>query len=589
MRRIFGVIVLLAIFAGTIIIWAAPEKQETAFELFLFNLRQDMEFLADEVYGIGERPENWTYEPVLGSEIPVLDFDSPTLVPDLWFDGEKLADAVFGDDVRPPEWFGATSTVPQILARNVRHDLELTADEFFGSALRPPEWGGAASIFRCDRTLQNFVRIVEDIYGETLTTPDGSLSYCQTASRAAVVELLPLVIEDDGGLENVNALALALRGDLERLADELLGLGARPQDWVGNVQETSPTLLEDINTDLERLARDEFGPDQRPPEWLPFIPNAPSTSYLNLRSNLELLTERLITGEGARPNGWQGLTDDPLSQCTVIERGLLELAQDEYAFTLDQTLFETQNYCEVITFTVNSVVEAPREQVVEESSRFRAESNFAFAYLDVAALEYMGVMPGGTEFRAWYRNFQESNMMFVSGDDFALFIDRRYTTLSEDVFNTLETLEGRRPLTFCDATWCNGPGPTPTPTGFGPLAAVINDATPPPTAAVGDDGVISTEKTQVSWNNVRVTYLQDTPENNTAQVALEICQEPEQITCEPVISVFDNNLGIAKPVLYLSPTGLNVYEFGYGYTTNLVIESESLISTDVFISDPTIR
>ena len=35
--------------------------------------------------------------------------------------------------------------------------------------------------------------------------------------------------------------------------------------------------------------------------------------------------------------------------------------------------------------------------------------------------------------------------------------------------------------------------------------------------------------------------------------------------------------------------GLNVYEFPYGYTSNLIIEGTTLFSPDVWISDPTIR
>lgn len=143
-----------------------------------------------------------------------------------------------------------------------------------------------------------------------------------------------------------------------------------------------------------------------------------------------------------------------------------------------------------------------------------------------------------------------------------------------------------RPLAFCDARWCNGPAPTPTPTGSGPLELLLLQTTPAAPPPV--DGDISGERTQVSWNHVRVTYLQDNAQTRTAQVALEICNETTQITCEPVIRVFDNALGVAKPVLSQF-NGLNVYEFPYGYNTNLLIEGATLVSPDVWISDPTIR
>jgi hypothetical protein len=34
---------------------------------------------------------------------------------------------------------------------------------------------------------------------------------------------------------------------------------------------------------------------------------------------------------------------------------------------------------------------------------------------------------------------------------------------------------------------------------------------------------------------------------------------------------------------------LNVYEFPYGYTPNLIVEGATLTSPDIWISDPSIR
>jgi hypothetical protein len=195
------------------------------------------------------------------------------------------------------------------------------------------------------------------------------------------------------------------------------------------------------------------------------------------------------------------------------------------------------------------------------------------------------VMPVGTKFKAWYRNFGDSTMMFVSGNDFAVFIDRRWTTLADDIFSRLPTTEGVKPLTFCDATWCNGPGPTPTPTGSGAIQALLDAGTPvSPAQQAAETG----DKRQVSWNNIRVTYLLDNAQTRTAQVALEICTDTTQTDCEPVTSIFDNGLGAEKPALS-QYNGLNVYEFPYGYTANLTITGATLTSPDVWISDPTIR
>jgi hypothetical protein len=177
--------------------------------------------------------------------------------------------------------------------------------------------------------------------------------------------------------------------------------------------------------------------------------------------------------------------------------------------------------------------------------------------------------------------------MFVQGDNFALYIDMRFTTLSETTFRSLPTLNGVDPLSFCDALWCNGPGPTPTPTGSGPLLSILVNSTP---VSTPDTGAIAASKQLVSWNYVRVTYVFDNLTTHTAQVALEVCAQPAQnaTACEPVTSVFDNNTNTEKPVLSQF-NGLNVYEFPYGYIANLVIQGDTRYSTDVWISDPTIR
>jgi hypothetical protein len=101
---------------------------------------------------------------------------------------------------------------------------------------------------------------------------------------------------------------------------------------------------------------------------------------------------------------------------------------------------------------------------------------------------------------------------------------------------------------------------------------------------------LETTKQLVSWNYIRVTYVQDNVQARTAQVALEICAQPAQnaTACEPVLTVFDKATGTNKPVLS-QYNGLNVFEFRYGYTTNVVIEGETRFSNDVWVSDPTIR
>ncbi|MCB9453143.1 MAG: hypothetical protein H6672_17050 [Anaerolineaceae bacterium] len=572
-KRLFLLVSLaLVVMAG--IAWAAPPAQQIDdFNSFVRNVRADLELLADEVFS-GGRPDGWTSND-----------DSRNLakfVADLWFDNELLANAVFNNE-RQDGWIGAPSTSNAVIvARNVRHDLELTADAFWGFDNRRNEWHGSAPRFRCSRSLQNLVTLLADVNNVNFQSPETAFNYCSLVSQEAEDQVLRIALSTPEVEQETPGLILAVRGDLERLADEKLGLNTRPAGWRGNRDPNSPTLASDIFLDLDTLANDLLGQNQRPDTWIGIIPNAAYFAYRNLRHDLELLANAV--GQVPRPRGWQGL--DPILICDPTVQDLVLMAAFNYSFSREG-IPEGASYCQQVSQAANQLVENPpvSETAGEQESRYRAKSRLAFSYLDPAATQYMGVMPYDIEFQAWYRNYGDSTMMFVSGQDFAVFIDRRWTTMDENVFRSLPTIEGVRPLTFCDATWCNGPGPTPTPTGSGAIELLLNANTPPAPVNPAD---VSAQKQQVSWNNIRVTYLLDNTANDTAQVTLEICKTTSQTDCEPVTLVFDNNLNAAKPVLSQF-NGLNVYEFGYGYTDNLIIEGATLFSPDVWISDPTIR
>jgi hypothetical protein len=568
----------LLVFVLTGAALASPPQQIDNIGAFTNAARIDMEIVADAALGADTRPEGWTAN---------ADIQSGTMASDLWFDSELLANEVFGEGLRPPDWFGITSDRTDIIARNVRHDLELMADREFNDAsgimIRPEDWQGASSRFRCSRTLQNVIRLARVLLGYELLTLESTLNYCASAQ----VELEERLANDLGFTSDprVPELSLAVRGDLERLADEKLGLNVRPPGYIRNVDPESPTLLGDIFLDLETLANETLGSNVRPENWIGVVSNNPYISWRNLRHDLELLADNAI-GQDLRPRGWQRET--LLERCEPELIDLVHLLA-EYEFVVDA--FVEPNYCAQVEAAANTLADNPpvEDVVVAEAEavgerRFRAESEAAFTYLDVGARQYMGIMPDGTEFRAWYRNFGDSGMMFVSGEEFAVFIDRRWTSMGQEIFDSLPTLEGVAPLTFCDAGWCNGPGPTPTPTGSGPLELLLAGATAPAPPELAEIG----EKNQVSWNNIRVTYLSDSAEARTAQVALEICTEPAQINCEPVLRVFDNAAGAPRTVVS-QYNGLNVFEFVYGYTSNLIVEGSTLTSPDIWISDPSIR
>jgi hypothetical protein len=571
--KFLSFVVIIAL-AG--VVWAAPKQQIDNVGGFALDDRADLELLANAALGDGTRPDGWTFN--------VNNVSSTTYVADLWFDHELLADKIFGQE-RPIGWAGAPSTNnPAVVVGNIRSDLELAADQQFGANNRPAEWRGAAPIFRCDRTIQNLVRTLSGLYQATFQTADTTVNFCQAIAGEADAQVLRLLFTSPDIDAAVGDLLLAVRGDLERLADEKLGLNTRPPNWVGNKVKESPTLASDIFLDLETLADQLLGPGSRPDGWIGVIPTSPIFAYRNLRHDLELLADAV--GQVPRPRGWQGT--DPLAACDVNIQNLAAVLKQNYAFSTD-SITVSGGFCQDVAGQANQLAENPpapeAEATGEADDRFLAESQLAFSYLDSAATQYMGVMPVGTKFKAWYRNFGESTMMFVSGDDFAVFIDRRWTTLTDDIFQRLPTTEGVKPLTFCDAVWCNGPGPTPTPTGAGAIQALLNAGTP---VAAPDVNQVQGEKRQVSWSNIRVTYLLDNAQARTAQVALEICTDTTQIDCEPVVSVFDKGLGAAKPVIS-QYNGLNVYEFAYGYTPNLVIEGSTLFSPDIWVSDPTLR
>ncbi len=561
---------------GTVL--ARPPQQENLFQLFLENLRGDIEVLADSVYG-GTRPDGWN---------GTTDLDSPSMLADLWVDNEVMAEEIFGAGVRPEGWIGATSNNAELVARNIRHDAELSADEIFGDDVRPDAWEGARPRFRCDRTILNLLYILDIEYNVFPTTPDSVVDYCGTLAFELETDLVPEAIGQPEGFENVPAQILAVRGDLERLADEELGLNNRPGGWVGNKDINSPDLAGDIFADLELLADATLGRATRPPGWLGTFAGSQIQNLRNLRFDLELLADSTL-GEDVRPRGWQG--DNQLLRCSTVTQSAVFVAEQVYEYQPPdptQTALTGDAYCTQVDQEVNQLIENPpvEEDVdIAVDERFVAESRLAFSYLDRAATQYMGKIPWGVEFRAWYRNFGESTMMFVSGNDFALYIDRRWTTLPDDTFELLPTIENVRPLTFCDADWCNGPGPTPTPTGDGPLLEIVVAGTPTAPAAPTDLPGEAGEPRVVSWNNIRVNYLLQRPDVGRAQVTLELCRDPNQLACEPVTRVVNNTTGEEVPVVSRF-NGLNVYELPYGYSTNFTIESVNFISNDIWLNDP---
>lgn len=574
-------LVLLMIGAAVLVIGGlivSSQDQSGVFESQLLGLRLDIETLADRAFGGGSRPDLWT-----GNG----DADSPTILADLWFDNELVADAAFGPGQRPLDWAGAASTNGAVIVRNLRHDIEISADELIGEGLRPDEWVGTPNPLElCDRNLMNLVYVLQSAYNAEFETVANVANYCTALRLELENDFVEARNTGSPSNEEIAEMNLAVRGDLERLADEELGLNVRPDGWTGNKDINSTALLRDNFTDLGLLADATLGEGVRPEGFYGFVNTSDLSAVRNIRHDLELLADA-TQGVGIRPRGWQGL-ENPLAVCDTTLQNLAMVVEFVYGYEYPVSTSTGADYCREVQIGANFAAEnPPASEVVEQSidTRFVAESRNAFAYLDLSATQYMGPLPWGVEFRAWYRNYNNSTMMFVSGEDFAVYIDRRWTTLPEDVFMRLPSLEGVAPLTFCDAYWCNGPQPTPTPTGSGPLLEIITDATPP--ATIEPEDVVSGGKTQVSWNYISVNYVQQFPDRGVAQVTLQICIDTNQIGCEPVTRIFNNATGFE-----VAPVGnsgsANIYELPYGYSQNLLIEGPTLFSTDIWLNDPTL-
>ncbi|MEO0561301.1 MAG: hypothetical protein AAF125_04270 [Chloroflexota bacterium] len=593
MRQLLKRLLLWATLTATLIVavFVVPAQQQIDnIATFTSALRADIELAANDALGAGVRPPDWTAN---------IDNTSEDYIADLWYDKELLANVIFGENTRPPDWLSVTVDRADILARNTRFDLEILADNIYGGTeIRPPTWSGAADIYTCAREIQNLNTFMNDFFRFVPDVADGDFGFCallEDELRVAILETNALEVSG----EALNQAILAARGDLERVANEVYGVNERPATWAGNTNIDSPLLLTDAYEDLRILADETLGVDVRPPGWIGLITESQVETWRNLRFDLELLATAIVPTfpsiEGERPRGWQGT--DALRTCTPLVQDLVIVIESQYAadevtpFTRNN-LDASPTYCEEIREAANQFMELrpPTEderRQLAAAGAFTYESDFAFSYLDTAALEYMGTMPRGTPFRAWYRNFNESTMMFVSGQDFALYIDRRFTTMPQDVFDRLPTLEGVAPLTFCDADWCDGPSPTPTPTG-GALDSLLAFQTPvlPPTVDATNN-LDTEDKTQVNFENVRITYLSDNLVEETSQVILELCQEPQRITCEPVLSVFDLTTNAPKPIIN-TQNGQNVYQFDFAFTDNLIIESATLRSPNIFVSPPSL-
>ena len=166
----------------------------------LINARTDLEVMATEVLGIS-RPPGWS-----GS----LDINDPQLALLARLDLELLAAIVYGERIRPEDWFGAVGSSQLAIVRDIRHDLEIMADNIYSGA-RPADWAGGDPIYRCSRSTQALAGVLQRSGLYTITADPALGDYCRQVeievSRFAEVNLIgesSIVLGQSGEALDIN-------------------------------------------------------------------------------------------------------------------------------------------------------------------------------------------------------------------------------------------------------------------------------------------------------------------------------------------------------------------------------------------------
>jgi phosphate transport system substrate-binding protein len=168
----------------------------------LISARTDLEVMATEVLGI-QRPPGWS-----GS----LDINDPQLPLLTRLDLELLAAVVYSESLRPTGWFGAVGSTQLAIVRDIRHDLEVMADTVFSGA-RPQDWAGGDVIYRCSRSTQALVAMLQRTNLYAVTADPLASDYCQQVeievSRYTEVNLVEgdLVLASGGDVVSVTSEA----------------------------------------------------------------------------------------------------------------------------------------------------------------------------------------------------------------------------------------------------------------------------------------------------------------------------------------------------------------------------------------------
>ncbi len=263
----------------------------------------------------------------------------------------------------------------------------------------------------------------------------------------------------------------AARADLELLASSTRGVD-RPAGWSGNLDINNPQYAILLRLDLELLVGATLGADVRPEGWFGVIPSTPAAVARDIRHDLELLADVVMNSRTVRPRGWQG--DDPIMRCSRAVQTLIQIVElNGYSLQLN---FEQPDYCyraemqaSVFIETLNrtaaldpaaAALTVPGTGGTPTPSGFRAPYQavgpFVVGFYDRRARRRGGVLPDGTQFNLIARSYTPfSKMMLIEGENFRLFVDYTFTSVTTDEFFALpEASESADFSTQCSAPWC---------------------------------------------------------------------------------------------------------------------------------------
>lgn len=291
------------------------------------------------------------------------------------------------------------------------------------------------------------------------TTPvvPGAATPIVIPAETAVPTATALPAPDDASIILVRA-----RSDLELLATAQLG-GSRPTGWSGSSDINNPQLAILTRLDLEILAGAIYSASERPAGWFGAVASSPYAIARDIRHDLELLAD--ATTGSQRPIGWIG--DNPLMRCNRGTQALVRLleAGGVFQLQLDPTAPDFCAQAEIVAsqFAEVNLLANPNlagganpasgPAVVSAS----ISSEFAVAFLDRSAVQRAGVIPNGTAITPVGRSYaQFSNMMLVRGDNFEVYVDFQFTTVTRDEFDALPNVDGLTVNPFCQAEWCSG-------------------------------------------------------------------------------------------------------------------------------------